>query len=208
MIAAICAALATAIVVASATRRASRLARPRRRTTAPTTGACIPLLERMAVEVRTGSSCRTALTMAFRSVDGAPAWVRAVVTACDDGAALVDALRAVRTVGGDEALLRQALVGAASMGGGSGAALDRAAAVLRDRAAMSEERRAWGAQARLSARVLTIVPVAFGGWMLVSNESTRTAAIGSPIGLAALAAGAALNATGWWWMRKIIGGRG
>ncbi len=162
----------------------------------------------MAVEVRTGSSCRTALTMAFRSVDGTPAWVRAVVTACDDGAALVDALRAVRTVGGDEALLRQALVGAASMGAGSGAALDRAAAVLRDRAAMSEERRAWGAQARLSARVLTIVPVAFGGWMLVSNDSTRTAALGSPIGLAALAAGAALNATGWWWMRRIIGGRG
>ncbi len=52
-----------------------------------------------------------------------------------------------------------ALSCAAAVGGSAAVAIDAAASVLRERAAVAADARAHSAQARLSARVLTIVPV-------------------------------------------------
>ena len=60
------------------------------------------------------------------------------------------------------------------------------------------------AQARLSARVLTSVPVAFSLWGVAFSRSFRSAVV-TPVGLCAVAVGAILNATGWLSMRRIIG---
>ena len=52
--------------------------------------------------------------------------------------------------------------------------------------------------------VLTLLPVAALALLLATSAASRAAVLG-PSGVVCLGAGAALNATGWWWMRRIIG---
>jgi Flp pilus assembly protein TadB len=76
--------------------------------------------------------------------------------------------------------------------------------VLRERRAARAERRAHGAQARLSARVLTVVPICFAAWSAVASERTRDVYLSSAAGGLSAAIGLALNLAGWRWMRRII----
>ena len=66
------------------------------------------------------------------------------------------------------------------------------------------EARAHSAQARLSARVLTLVPVGFAGWSVVASTTFRRALF-TPAGITSAALGLLTNAAGWWWMRRIVG---
>lgn len=96
---------------------------------------------------------------------------------------------------------------ACSINGGPPAEpLDRAAATLRARANAAAERRAQSAQARMSAVVMTVLPLAMLALLLTTSASSRHAAI-SPTGLIAIVSGGCLNVIGWRWMRGIIGGR-
>jgi Flp pilus assembly protein TadB len=99
----------------------------------------------------------------------------------------------------------QALAATAHLGGPIAATLDEAAAVLRDRVAAHAERKAYGAQSRLSARVLTIVPLGFALWSAVASERTRDVYVATTAGGISAICGIALNVTGWLWMRHIIG---
>jgi Flp pilus assembly protein TadB len=92
----------------------------------------------------------------------------------------------------------------ARFGGPAAAPLERAAATLRARDAVAAEQRAQSAQALMSARVLTFVPIALLAVLTVSDPKVRDA-ITSPAGTAAVLLGGALNATGALWMRRIIG---
>ena len=91
----------------------------------------------------------------------------------------------------------------AELGGPAAGPLDRVAAMLRVRAAVADEQAAQSAQARLSARVLTVVPVALLGLLLVTDHRVRVA-VATAAGGAAIAAGLGLNLVGWWWMRRIV----
>jgi tight adherence protein B len=93
----------------------------------------------------------------------------------------------------------------AAHGGPAAEPLSRTAATLRGRAADAAERRTQSAQARMSAIVMTVLPVCMLGLLLVTSGSVRTFA-GSPLGLAVIATGAASNALGWRWMRHLIDG--
>ena len=75
---------------------------------------------------------------------------------------------------------------------------------MHGRHAERAERDAAASQARLSARVLTMLPVSTLALMVLAEDSTR-AALGSSIGLALVAVGLTGNGVGWWWMRRIIG---
>jgi tight adherence protein B len=149
-------------------------------------------LEVAAREVRTGSSVGVAVAEAMKR-------------AGDDADDLRKALAAEATdVRADVALAAQAARRASSVGQHPAAVFDRAAATLRERAACRDEQRAHTAQARLSARVLTIVPVAFAAFTVTTNPSVRQVYLGSPVGALVVVAGAALNVIGWWWMRRIV----
>jgi tight adherence protein B len=108
------------------------------------------------------------------------------------------------TLDPDGAVAAQALA-AATLGGSAAAALDHAAAVLRERRAVRHERIAQAAMARLSARVLTVVPLVFAAWAATSSRTTRRAYLDSPLGFGAALLGVTLNLSGWWWMRRIVG---
>ncbi|MDO8390446.1 MAG: type II secretion system F family protein [Actinomycetota bacterium] len=181
-------AAAGAIVAGIGARRRVGVARalvaPRRRhRQAPTTTQqWAELLSTVAAEVRTGSSPIAAHAHAMQQ---AP-WCRHTNHPGDDERVVLQALHATRTLGGPVA-----------------ATLDAAAALLRERLAIRAEATAHSAQARLSARVLTIVPLVFCAWNLATSASFRAAWL-APVGRVCAALGVACNALGWWWMRRII----
>jgi len=176
--------------------RVEWLGRRRRKTTPPTVDEWAALLDAMSAEVRTGSSLAVAVGHALtrRRPHGAVLTPTATLALIDGGGATPDA---------DEAVVLQALRAAHDLGGPTASTLDAASAVLRERAVIRGEAVAYSAQARLSARVLTGVPLVFAGWSALSNRAFR-AAIVSPIGLSCATAGATCNLLGWWWMRRIV----
>jgi Flp pilus assembly protein TadB len=97
------------------------------------------------------------------------------------------------------------IASAARVGGPSAVALEHTAATLRLRAADRQERLAHAAQARLSAHVLTIIPLAMLGLLCLTDADVRDV-VRSPIGAASVGVGLLGNGAGWVWMRRIIGG--
>jgi tight adherence protein B len=102
------------------------------------------------------------------------------------------------------ALVRQMLDATGDLGGPIAPALDAAATVLRDRAAVAADTLVHSAQARLSARILTVVPLGFAAWGVATSPRTRDAVLHSTLGAACAVAGIALNLAGWRWMRACL----
>lgn len=92
----------------------------------------------------------------------------------------------------------------ADLGGAASAPIDRVADVLIARANERDERQTASAQARLSAQVLTIVPIAVAGLLGLVEPSIRHT-LATPAGFACVAVGGTLDAVGWCWMRRMIG---
>jgi tight adherence protein B len=175
-----------------------RSARSRRVKRTPPDYACI--LDAIARQVRSGAS----LTSAVVDETDLSTPLAVVVDRLADGGSLTEALAVVVPRHADVALTVQALSATAHLGGPVAATLDEAAAVLRERAAARAERRAHGAQARLSARVLTIVPLVFAAWSAVASQRTRDVYVSEVAGGVCALCGLALNIVGWKWMKRII----
>jgi Flp pilus assembly protein TadB len=121
-----------------------------------------------------------------------------------NGSTLTEALHNPPTIRHDDVLLTWHVLKLCALHGGIlNEPLDRAAATLRGRQAISHERAAQSAQARLSAKVLTIAPVAFAGWTALTTAAVRDF-FASPAGLICVSAGALVNLTGWAWMNRIV----
>lgn len=102
-------------------------------------------------------------------------------------------------------LMADAFAVADSSGAAIGAALERVAQTLRDREALQGEIVALGAQARMSAKVLTAVPLGFATLSAVVDHRVAAFTFGSVAGWLCLISGLALNAIGALWMRHLIG---
>lgn len=159
------------------------------------------LLDAVARRVRSGSS----LTIAVIEEVDRSSPLGEVVDRLAAGGSLSDALADVDPKDADLALTVQALSATAHLGGPVAATLDEAAAVLRERAAARAERRAHGSQARLSARVLTVVPLGFATWSAVASQRTRDAYLSMSAGPICAVCGLGLNLVGWQWMKRIVG---
>ena len=152
---------------------------------------------------RSGSSLREAVV----TVPPDPATARATAPlrqAIDRGASLTDATARVTHAGPHLGLALAVIATASRIGGPSAAAIDRTAVVLRERAADLDDRATHTAQARLSAHVMTAVPLLTLGLLMATDEDVL-AVVTSTLGTLCLAAGLLLNTAGWWWMRRIIG---
>ena len=128
------------------------------------------------------------------------------IRAMQRGASVEEALGLARPSASDadSALAVHVLTLCATDGGAIAEALDRAAATLRERDAMAHERHAQSAQARLSAIVLTCLPVGFAIWSTATSVRVRAFVVTTP-GVTCLIAGALLNVAGWLAMRRLIG---
>lgn len=156
--------------------------------------------------VRLGSSVRGAIQSAAGDCDTSlHETLRVLLLHCRTGAPLDDAevLDDASSRPTDDAFLIRALVAAGAGGQAGSFALQRAAWALRERRAIRAERRAYAAQAVFAARVLSWLPLVFGGLMAVTNESVRSAYFGGTIGVFCVVAGIGLNVVGRRWMRRV-----
>jgi tight adherence protein B len=100
-------------------------------------------------------------------------------------------------------LAATALVLATTIGAAPARAADGVAATLRERAELAAERRALGAQARTSALVLSLAPVAFALLLGATDAASARFLLGGPRGWACLAAGLGLDIAGAVWMAQL-----
>jgi Flp pilus assembly protein TadB len=189
-------------------------ARWRRRRTARTiisAGAVAAWCDALARSLRAGTTLRSALiniepadialaqrSQAVRQALGRGATVSTAVTNLH-----ADQSSRPRPQSSHLALATAVLSASGSIGGPTAASLDRLAGALRLRVADGQERSAHSAQARLSAHVLTFVPLGLLA-LLVATDSDVRAVLSQPTGFAVVAIGLALNLAGWWWMRCIV----
>lgn len=162
------------------------------------------LLEAIAARLRAGCSLGQALVESAPPPGGvlAEGWRRTAelvpaigaVGALQDWAGRVEQ-RPVR-------LASAALALAATTGGSPARAVDGVAATLRGRLALQAEIRALSSQARASAVVIALAPVAFG--VVAALTDRRTASfLTTPAGLLVVSCGLALDGLGGWWMARI-----
>jgi len=154
----------------------------------PSASEWAAFLDTTSAEVRSGSSLIAALAHA---------------RACHPALAARLSAAASGNVDADTAVVVQSVRAATELGGPVAATLHHGAALLREREAQRAEAEAHSAQARLSAKVLTAVPLLFASWSALTSATFRQA-ITSGVGLIAATTGLASNAIGWWWMRRIV----
>lgn len=165
-------------------------------------------LDDVARALRAGTSLRNALLdAAAGGTAPARAALGAIVADADRGRTLREACdRWAASAATSEVRLVAVALGLAADGGPNPArAVEGAAATVRERLSLVADVRAQAAQARLSAAVLAVLPLAFTGWLVLSDDRVRSFLVASPLGWACLAAGAALDGVGAWWMQRITG---
>lgn len=181
------------------------LAARRGRGSAAVEAALPPVLEATARGLRAGASLPMALAAAASGAAPAVAGDLHALAASAPEAGLVAALdrwsdqRSLPAV----RLASAALALAAEVGGGGARALDGVALTLRQRQAVAGEVRALATQARLSAVVLTVAPLAFAGLAAAGDPRTAQVLLRSPVGQVCLALGLGLDAVGAVWMARI-----
>jgi tight adherence protein B len=103
-------------------------------------------------------------------------------------------------------LVHNTLRVAASAGANPATVIDHAAHVAADRVAARQERRSQAAQARLSASVLTWVPLSVAGLAILADEHVRRVMLTTPLGWTCLMLGSGLSTLGRRWIRRLTEG--
>lgn len=169
--------------------------------------AALPsVVEAVARGLRSGGSLRQALDEAAAAATGALASdLSAVVGSARRGAPLVEALEswAQRRPLPGVRLAVAALCLGAETGGAQARAVDGVAATLRMRLATQAEAHALATQARASAALITVAPLAFCAVASATDARTATFLFRTPLGLVMLGAGLALDALGALWMARL-----
>ena len=167
--------------------------------------ALAPLLERVARGLRSGATLAQALEESAEETPVLRDELRVVLREVANGDALVVALDrlAVRRPLPAVKLAVAALALGAETGGAQAQALDGLAATLRDRQAVAAEVRALSSQARLSALVITMAPLGFALFAAATDPRSSRFLLRTPIGIACLTVGLALDAVAAWWMARI-----
>jgi tight adherence protein B len=166
------------------------------------------VLDDVARALRAGAAPVVALDLATTGA-GAPAArseVRRVVDDVRAGLALVEALErwGQRRPTGPIRLVVGALAIGASTGGARSQAVEAVAATLRERQAVAREASALATQARSSALVIGLAPLAFAVLASLSDPRAGAFLVGTPVGLLCLGLGLALDGLGGWWMHRIV----
>ena len=166
------------------------------------------LLEAVARALRSGAALPLALQEAATGDSAAAEELRGVLADGTRGLGLAQALdRWVERRPRPAVRLVVGAISVALVAGGSPArGVDGVAATLRERAEVQREARSLATQARASAVVVTLAPLAFGALGALGDDASAGFLFGSPAGLACLVVGVALDAVGAVWMHRIARG--
>lgn len=178
----------------------------RRLLPAPDDGDVVAVLTAAATSMRAGLSPSAALADAADASRGpAGAALRRAMDRHGTGAPLEVTVRGWSSERPSSAvrLAAAVLLMGLRTGGDLARALDAAAATLRQREALRGEVRALASQARASAVVVAVAPLAFLGLAAVTDPRVPAFLVGSPAGWACALGGLALDVAGLVWMRAI-----
>jgi tight adherence protein B len=165
-------------------------------------------LESVARSLRSGASLRQAVEEAGGAPTNSPPLAAELARAGAEaahGAGLVAALEGIaarRPLPGVRLGVAALCLGAET-GGAQARAVDGVAATVRERLAVAAELRALSSQARISALVIGLAPVGFGGFAAATDPRTSQFLLHTPAGLVLLTAGLALDGLGWLWMQRL-----
>ncbi len=128
-----------------------------------------------------------------------------VIVAAERGVPLVEAIDGwAGTLPGDGVRLAgAALALSAELGGAAARSLDGVAATLRDRNGLRREVRALSSQARASAAVIGLAPVAFAVLVASVDPQTLDFLVRTRAGIFCLLAGVVLDGVGAAWMHRL-----
>jgi len=164
-------------------------------------------LDRLASALRAGSAIGPALGALAAQVDEPLRHdLQPVARAVDRGEPVAAALRCWAegpAASADVRLVAAALSLGADAGGEVARAVDRVAGTLRERRELQAEVRALATQARASAGVLAVAPIAFTGLVTTIEPPAGAFLFTTPVGVGCLVGGIALEAAGASWMARI-----
>jgi len=176
-------------------------------TSAPRTSLAVTdFLDAIARDVRSGFSLASSFVQCSDQQLDDNHWSQPVAQQCLRGVVLADALVecALPTWTPEIRFASRTLAVASAGGAGVAPALEHSASVLREQQGLMLDRDVQAAQAHLSTKVLTWLPIAVFAWIAITDPIARSFLLGTPVGLCCVATGITLNVSGRKWMSRVV----
>jgi tight adherence protein B len=176
-------------------------------TSAPRTSLAVTdFLDAIARDVRSGFSLASSFVQCSDQQLDDNHWSQPVAQQCLRGVVLADALVecALPTWTPEIRFASRTLAVASAGGAGVAPALEHSASVLREQQGLMLDRDVQAAQAQLSTKVLTWLPIAVFAWIAITDPVARGFLLGTPVGMCCVATGIALNVSGRKWMSRVV----
>ena len=189
--------------------KAIATASPAATTTTPilqTPPAITDFLDAIARDVRSGFSLASSFVQCSDQQSDDNHWSQPVAQQCLRGVVLADALVecALPTWTPEIRFASRTLAVASAGGAGVAPALEHSASVLREQQALMLDRDVQAAQAQLSTKVLTWLPIAVFAWIAITDPIARSFLLSTPAGMCCVATGITLNVSGRKWMSRVV----
>ena len=176
-------------------------------TTPPRTPLAITdFLDAIARDVRSGFSLASSFVQCSDQQSDETHWSQPVAQQCLRGVVLADALIecALPTWTPEIRFASRTLAVASAGGAGVAPALEHSASVLREQQSLMLDRDVQAAQAQLSTKVLTWLPIAVFAWIAITDPIAQMFLLSSPVGMCCVATGITLNVSGRKWMSHVV----
>ena len=168
--------------------------------------AITDFLDAIARDVRSGFSLASSFVQCSDQQSDDNHWSQPVAQQCLRGVVLADALVecALPTWTPEIRFASRTLAVASAGGAGVAPALEHSASVLREQQALMLDRDVQAAQAQLSTKVLTWLPIAVFAWITIADPIARMFLLSTPVGMCCVATGITLNVSGRKWMSHFV----
>jgi tight adherence protein B len=175
-------------------------------TTPQTPPAITDFLDAIARDVRSGFSLASSFVQCSDQQLDDNHWSQPVAQQCLRGVVLADALVecALPTWTPEIRFASRTLAVASAGGAGVALALEHSASVLREQQGLMLDRDVQAAQAQLSTKVLTWLPIAVFAWIAITDPVARMFLLSTPVGVCCVATGITLNVSGRKWMSHVV----
>jgi tight adherence protein B len=163
-------------------------------------------LDAVARDVRSGFSLSASIVQCSDRQQGHDSWSEPIAQRLLRGVTLSDALTecALPTWSPEIRFASRTLAVASAGGSGVAPALEHSASVLREQHGLALDRDIQSAQAQLSTKVLTWLPIAVFAWICATDPFARLFLLSTPAGMGCIATGITLNVCGRKWMSRVV----
>jgi len=168
--------------------------------------AITDFLDAIARDVRSGFSLASSFVQCSDQQSDDNHWSQPVAQQCLRGVVLADALVecALPTWTPEIRFASRTLAVASAGGAGVAPALEHSASVLREQQSLILDRDVQAAQAQLSTKVLTWLPIAVFAWIAITDPVARLFLLSTPLGMCCVVTGITLNVSGRKWMSHVV----